>query len=344
MSEYYLSIVATSRNDNHGGDLNKRTAAFLNSIYYQAKRTQLKVEVILVEWNPPKDKPLLNEVLPKPFDNAFVSLRYIVVPKEIHDEYINSSKIPLYQMMAKNVGIKRAKGEFVLCTNIDIIFSNDCFNEFAKKEFKNGFFYRANRCDVPNDVLNIENENEKLLFCRNNIIKRIGKSPNQEALSLVSNLNNKIYFFTSVARFFNFIVATLWKLNNKNQFPYYLLDFEACGDFTLMSKHDWSKIEGYNELDMYSIHIDSMALWASTAMGIKQKIFSHEKCIYHIYHEDGWESKDVLKTIRFLENKPCLDYSIVHKGGLQIVKEKTTWKINEENWGLEKYNLEEFIF
>jgi len=344
MSEYYLSIVATSRNDNHGGDLNKRTSAFLNSIYYQAKRTKLKVEVILVEWNPPKDKPLLNEVLPQPVDNEFVSLRYIVVPKELHDEYKNSPKIPLYQMIAKNVGIKRAKGEFILCTNIDIIFSNEIFDELAKKEMKNGTFYRANRCDIPAAVLKIENEEEKLDYSKLNIIKRIGKTQGHESIFLFPFFKSIIYKFSIISYILNKLLLFLWKQSNKNEFPFFIIDFDACGDFTLMSKQDWLKIEGYNELDMYSIHIDSMALWAASAKGLQQHIFSQEKSVYHIYHEDGWESKDVLKTIRFLENKPCLDYSIVHKGGLQIVKEKSTWKINNENWGLENYNLEEIKF
>lgn len=344
MSEYYLSIVATSRNDNHGGDLNKRTAAFLNSIYFQAKRTQLKVEVILVEWNPPQDKPLLNEILPKPIDNDYVSLKYIVVPKEIHDEYKNSPKIPLYQMIAKNVGIKRAKGEFILCTNIDIIFSNESFDELAKKELKKGTFYRANRCDIPADVLDIESEVQQLNYSELNIIKRIGKTQGHEAIFLFPFFKTIIYKFSRLSFLLNRVLLFLWKRSNKNEFPFFVIDFDACGDFTLMSKDDWMDIEGYNELDMYSIHIDSMALWAACALDKKQFIFSPEKCVYHVYHEDGWESKNVLKTIRFLENKPCLDYSIVHKGGLQIIQEKTTWRINNENWGLMNYNLKEFTF
>ena len=344
MSEYYLSIVATSRNDNHGGDLNKRTSAFLTSIYFQAKRTKLKVEVILVEWNPPQNKPLLNEILPKPIDNDYVSLKYIIVPKEVHDEYKNSPKIPLYQMIAKNVGIKRAKGEFILCTNIDIIFSNESFDELAKKELKKGTFYRANRCDIPADVLDIESEVKQLNYSKLNIIKRIGKTQGHEAIFLFPFFKSIIYKFSRLSFLLNKILLFLWKRSNKNEFPFFVIDFDACGDFTLMSKKDWLDIEGYNELDMYSIHIDSMALWAASALEKKQHIFSQEKCIYHIYHEDGWESNDVLKTIRFLENKPCLDYSIVHKGGMQIIQERKTWRINDENWGHVNYNLEEITF
>lgn len=340
--EYYLSIVATSRNDNHGGDLNLRTAAFLESIYYQANRTQIKVEVILVEWNPPKDKPLLKEVLSQPIDNNYVTLRYIIVPEEIHRKYKNSSQIPLYQMIAKNVGIRRAKGEFVLCTNIDIIFSNEIFDELAKKELKKGTFYRSNRCDVPSEVLKKSNQNDRIDYCKLNIFKRIGKTQGHEAIFLFPFFKSQIYKFSRLSFLLNKILLFLWKKSNKNEFPFFVIDFDACGDFTLMSKQDWLDIEGYNELDMYSIHIDSMALWAACALNKKQIIFSQEKCIYHIHHENGWESENVLNTIRFLENKPCLDYSIVHKGGLQIVKNKTTWKINNKNWGYNNIDFQEY--
>lgn len=344
MSEYYLSIVATSRNDNHGGDLIKRTSAFLTSVFFQAARTKLKVEVILVEWNPPKNKPLLNEFLPKPLNYDYVTLRYIVVPNELHDNYRNSHQIPLYQMIAKNVGLRRAKGEFVLCTNIDIIFSSEIFDELARKRLEKGFFYRANRCDVPTHVIEIHSQEERLIYAQSNILKRIGKTQGHEAIFLFPFFKSFIYKFKRVSFLLNKVLLFLWKRSNKNEFPFFIIDFDACGDFTLMSYEDWLDIEGYNELDMYSIHIDSMALWAACAKGKRQSIFSPEKCVYHVDHEDGWESKDVLKTIRFLENKPCLDYSIVHKGGLQIVKQKTTWKINNENWGLISHSLKEFVF
>jgi hypothetical protein len=51
----YLSIVVTSRNDNHGGDLLRRTSAFMNNLFFQAKKWSLPVELLMVDWNPPTD-------------------------------------------------------------------------------------------------------------------------------------------------------------------------------------------------------------------------------------------------------------------------------------------------
>lgn len=341
---YYLSIVATSRNDNHGGDLNQRTSDFIKSVIHQSEKWKFRVELIIVEWNPPGDKQHLYTELPRPGELSLVTLKYIVVPENIHIQYKNADTIPLYQMIAKNVGIRRAKGEFILCTNVDILFSEQCFGEIAKTNLKKGSFYRTNRCDVPKDVMNIEGLENKLSYCRGNIIKRIGKAEGYEAMFLFPSLTRHIYKFERTSKLVNKLLILIWQKLNKLRFPYFIIDFDACGDFTLMSKQDWFDIQGYAELDMYSIHIDSMALWAAFALKKKQVIFPFEACIYHIDHENGWESNDVVKTMKFLESKPCLDYSIVFKGGVYLVDNERHWGLNKSDWGFADEKFKEYIF
>lgn len=336
----YLSIVATTRNDNHGGDLLKRTSAFISGVYAQAEKWNVSVELIIVEWNPPAGEKLLHEVLPKPKTNSGVQLKYVIVPEGEHEKYKSSQHMPLFQMIAKNVGIKRAEGEYILCTNIDILFSDECFQFFADKKLKKGCYYRTNRCDIPKQVMDLPNLSEQLKYAKKNIIKRLGYSPGHEVISLPSF----VYAIPYLATFLNKLVLKVWKQTHQNQFPHFTVDFEACGDFTLMSRQDWEDIEGYPELDMYSIHIDSMGIWAANAMGKKQVILPYTAPIYHIYHEDGWESDNPLKTVKFLENKPSLDYSIVFKAGMQIVKNKQTWGFNKSNWGMADVDLKQLVF
>jgi hypothetical protein len=337
----YLSIVVASRNDNHGGDMLKRMSTFMNSVFHWSTKKSFLVELIIVEWNPPENRKLLKDELPKPTDK-FTQLKYIVVPREIHSTYKNSAVIPLYQMIAKNVGIARAKGEFILCTNIDIIFSKENFEFLAEKKLKKGFYYRANRVDVHKEIMSEIDTEPQLLFAKKkeNVIKRMGKTQGYESLHLPAFFYN----FPRFCRLLNSFLIFTWKKTHKGQFAHFAVDFDACGDYTLMAKSDWEKIQGYVELDMYSIHIDSMALWSAHAVGIKQYIFPFLAPVYHIDHEDGWESKDAVKTIKFLESKPCLDYSIVHKAGLQIIKQKKPWNINDENWGMKNIVLDEYSF
>lgn len=336
----YLSIVVTSRNDNHGGDLLRRTSAFMSNVFHQAKKWSLPVELVMVDWNPPIDRPLLQEVLPKPGAGVPVVVKYVVVPPEEHSKYRNSDAIPLYQMIAKNVGIRRATAEFILCTNIDILFSDACFAFLAERKLKPGGYYRSNRCDIPKEVMDIEDMDAQLHYASEHVITRFGRSPGHEALIHAPNF---LFIFPSVARLANKLALRFRKRAMKLDFPYFVIDFDTCGDFTLMSRKDWEDIEGYVELDMYSIHIDSMALWAALGLGKEQRLLPYDACIYHIYHEDGWSSNDAIRTIKFLQNKPCLDYSIVFQGGMQLVREGRHWGLNEPNWGFAGKNLPETI-
>lgn len=347
MSEQpYLSIVATTRNDNHGGDLIDRTMCFVKGIYHQAQKFNLSVELIIVEWNPPKDKPLLKEVLPKPSPDQPVSIRYIIVPNEIHKEFRFGEKIPLYQMIAKNVGIRRAKGTYVLCTNIDLIFSDACFELLAKRKLEENIFYRANRCDIPKDVMKLNTVEAQLDYGNKNMTKRLGKAYNYRN---INGFPNFFFWFPNALFLLDKILGIVKKvlpLKVEGGYDIYSLDCEACGDFTLMSKKDWFRIKGYCELDMYSLHIDSMALISCMAIGMKQNIFPTEACSYHIYHEDGWESnyKKPEDLILFLVNRPALDWYTVSMAGKKLIEQGKPYELNKDNWGYSDVDLEEYIF
>lgn len=343
----YLSIVATTRNDNHGGDLLARTQCFLNGIYHQAKKFNLSLELIIVEWNPPEDKPLLKDVLSKPPKDSSVSLRYIIVPKEIHDTFRFAKQIPLYQMIAKNVGIRRAKGEFILCTNIDLLFSDLCFKVLAEKKLEYNAFYRANRCDIPKEVMQLESVEEQLKYSASNIMNRIGHHLNYRHIKKLPDFLFNAPKLTFLMVALDQIVDKRIKGSPKWQTNMiYSLDSEACGDFTLMSKKDWMRIHGYCELDMYSLHIDSMALVAACAIGMEQKFFPYGAESYHIYHEDGWESnyKTAEDLIRFLVRRPSLDWYTVDRTGHQLLQTGKPYQINDEDWGYANITLDEYIF
>ena len=344
MEKPYLSIIATTRNDNHGGDLLKRTTCFVEGVYYQASQFNVAIELIIVEWNPPKGKVLLKDVLPTPPQNCPVTLRYIIVPNEIHEQYKMADRMPLFQMTAKNVGIRRAKAEFILCTNIDLLFSNELFEILSKQKLEKGKFYRANRVDVSADVLSKSTFNEQIKFAKQNIIEILGKRKGHEYLF---GLPKFIYGFTNSIKLLNLLYKSILNLvYSKEVFQLFDLDTSACGDFTLMHIDDWMKIEGYPELDLYSIHIDSMALIAARALKIKQEILPFNACTYHIYHENGWESfkESPIDLIKFIEKRPGLDWYSVYESGKYLIKNNKTWGLNKACWGFANNKFKEFIF
>ena len=143
----FISFVVVTRNDNHGDCLKYRTQEFINLLVYQCNKYQLYSELIIVEWNPPKEKSKLVDQFEFP-NSKYLNVRIIEVPEGIHNTYKLSKNLPLYQMIGKNVGIARAVGKYVLATNIDIIFSDKVFI-FIKNQIRDNHLYTAIRHDIP---------------------------------------------------------------------------------------------------------------------------------------------------------------------------------------------------
>jgi len=163
-SDIHLSIVATSRNDDHGGSLTRRTQHFVDGLVAQCRRHGLRAELILVEWNPPPDRVPLIQELRWPADPGPCDIRIVTVPPEVHRTFDHADRMGLFQMLAKNAGIRRARGKFLLATNIDILFSDEAIR-FLRDRLRPGYLYLADRVDVPADVPASRDFGEVLSFC-----------------------------------------------------------------------------------------------------------------------------------------------------------------------------------
>lgn len=167
----YVSFVAVSRNDNHGEDLNARTQLFISGLIEQAERYRVHTELILVEWNPPIDKPDLDTEFDWGGEHTYFSAKMITVPPALHRHYIHGEAQPLYQMIGKNVGIRRATGRFIAATNIDILFSDKFFKRLAREGLRERRVYVVDRVDVDKRIPQGSME-EKLSYCRKNVLRR----------------------------------------------------------------------------------------------------------------------------------------------------------------------------
>jgi hypothetical protein len=167
----YLSVVATARNDNHGGNMLRRMQIFVNGLIEQSRRYQLPTELIIVEWNPPSDRPKLTESLTWAVEDSPCVVRIIEVPPELHQQVRYAQALPLFQMLAKNVGIRRAQGEYILATNIDLVFSDALFEFLASRQMQPGKSYRIDRYDVRSTVPLEAPIVEQLGFCDQNILR-----------------------------------------------------------------------------------------------------------------------------------------------------------------------------
>lgn len=109
------------------------------------------MELIVVEWNPVPERLTLSEAID--FPPSCLPTRIITVPNEIHATKANSAKMGFYEYLAKNVGIARAKGEWILVTNPDIVFSEELYDWLGNGKFTQtfggapgkGIYFRADR-------------------------------------------------------------------------------------------------------------------------------------------------------------------------------------------------------
>ena len=271
-SKPYLSIVVTARNDDHGGRLLERMQIFINCLLEQTRRQALKSELIVVEWNPPPGKPKLKEALCWPNSHEFCDLRIIEIPPHVHQLYQHSRSLPLYQMIGKNVGIVRARGEYILATNIDIIFSNELMAFLASGQMRSNRSYRVDRFDVPQDVPMDASLDEILRYCSFNVTRLNLRNGTE---SFIDGGIRRIYL--------NETDEDNQPLNHRER-----LHTNACGDFTLLHRSRWFALRGYPEFDAYSFHLDSVLCFAAHFGGAREAFLPYPMVTYHIEHEGGW--------------------------------------------------------
>jgi len=172
MGDPYISVVVAARNDDHGDNMLRRMQAFLDSWIVQAERLGLESEILVVEWNPPANRPRLLEELNLAGGGTVCRVRSVEVPASVHAAVPNAEAIPLHQMIAKNSGIRRARGEFVLATNLDIVFSREMMQFLAERRLEHGAIYRVDRYDVDCDIPPAAAGVDALLeHCRSRVVR-----------------------------------------------------------------------------------------------------------------------------------------------------------------------------
>ena len=335
----YLSIVICSRNDDHGGNMLRRMQISLNGLLEQLERYCIESELILVDWNPPADKPLLKEVIEWPSGVTYCTIRVIEVDPSIHRRYKYHDRIPMHAVVAVNCGIRRARGQFVLPGTIDLLYSDDLISFIASKNLKSDHRYRVDRCDVDRNMLQFDTLQEQLEYCEQNVIHRPRFVPRE----------------------------------SDDGFP--RLHTNACGDFQLMSRRYWHLLRGYREADVVAAHVDGLLSYASYAAGVKEVILNDPMRLYHIDHDDKFDdrrkirrpwfeellhlpfiptrigSKMISLYRKFLGDKtkvevygiPTLSHAEYLRLCRDIVAGKRSYIFNDDTWGLGQEELPETV-
>lgn len=264
----YLSIVVVSRNDNRERSFHTRMQMFLKILFGQLHGRSFLTELIIVEWNPPQKQKPLDQVLNFRDRPDECVVRIITVPPKYHNNFPNSSKIGLFQFIAKNVGLVRARAQFVLATNIDILFSKEIIDSISKKNLDKNEMVRAVRYDVS-DTITLDKSSEDILEkCKGRVIRAFFPWGTDTYKSQPTFLQRLLYRY---------------KLSN-----YQGVFANACGDFTLLPKKWWERLRGYPQYPYHGVKIDGLLCHAAAVASIRQRILPINECIYHIDHPDSW--------------------------------------------------------
>jgi hypothetical protein len=331
----YLSVVATSRNDDHGGDLLRRMQIFLDGLLQQCQRHGVDAELILVEWNPPPDRPPLAEALRWPADPPPGRVRIIDVPSARHRRFRHADALPLFQMIAKNVGIRRARGRFVLATNVDILFSDELMRFLAARDLDPARMYRIDRHDVMPDVPLPANLDEQLAYCRSHLL-RVHTRDGSLGLNSDGSRGPASPRRPLPLRLLRAARQTLRKRRpGPGPVPLHL---NGCGDFTLLSREKWHELRGYPELQIFSFNLDSVLCHAAHHAGARENVLPEPMRIYHMEHStgSGWtpEGEDTLFESLAARGIPWLDHDGLLDWAAEMNRYEAPMIFNGESWGL----------
>ncbi len=350
----YLSVVAASRNDDHGGDPLIRTQVFINNFARQCEKYRLPAELIIVDWNPVPGRPGLAAVLNLPPETTCVQARVVTVPTALHQRLKYADQLPLFQMIAKNVAIRRAKGKFVLATNIDILFSDELFRFIALQCLDTGKQYRVDRYDISSGLLPEASLDEALDYAWNNPIRTHRRFLPERLVQHLygKDLFKKVCIPEPEFRKKSEGVAVVqehdvWQVRPDRSVSMSYLHTNACGDFTLLSREGWKSIRGYPEFASYSFNIDSMGLIAAHYAGYEEVSLLPPCVCFHIEHGlgSGWSpegEKQLFKRLRaagiLSPEWPALEPLIddMRSRGKSL-------EFNHAGWGMADFDLPEQV-
>jgi hypothetical protein len=258
----YVSVVITGRNDDYGQDFLTRINTFVRSLDHQVSAHADLWELVVVEWNPEPGRPALAEVIQP---TQHLSVRVITVPSDLHDT-LNSTS-PVLEFHAKNVGIRRARGDFVLVTNPDILFSTALIDEIAQRKLRVDTVYRTDRYDFVTTGIEAVAAEDLTEFALTNTFVMHGMV-GAASVSMPIEPGGRAWNGLSVSA----PEPDIWHTN-------------GCGDFMLAAREAFYTVRGLYETVEHRWHIDSISLFRFAVAKMRQQVWTAPRCVFHQHHD-----------------------------------------------------------
>lgn len=253
MTTPYLSVVGYARNDGYIENYVHRIKQAVDVLVRQLDRSGISSEIIIVEWNPPPNRPLLADLFGSFGSSSNVTVRVLTVDPRFHRRAVGWRSRGMHTTNAVNSGIRRARGHFVLPKPIDTFLSDPIISRIARLNLDERAVFRCDRLDV------YFNNDEWLSLPHNQLLEALAN----HAVHRNSRLTQSID----------------WKIRN--------LHTNACGDFMLMTAAMWAQIRGFpKDSTVLCLDADSIALHAAVAHGAREVCWPDECHVYKVMHSN----------------------------------------------------------
>lgn len=337
-----LSFCICLRNDNYGGDQDRRFQKFID--YYskiQKKYGQI-FEFVICDYNSPSGKPVHEMHLPW---HSLRPLKIIRVNSNHHKEISKGLGRPILDYVGRNIAVRHACGDYILILNQDIFITESIFEFCAQKKLRSEFFYRADRWDIPFESLQTGSGNQIIANAKNNLLQ-INRRHSIKYHEITVPYQNKDPQQLASAAFKTekydsrekIIYGSRRSILQKIRHMFFgAVDFEslglhtnASGDFILCPKIAWEKIGGAIETTEFYLHTDSYLVAQLYGAGYRQAIFDLPHQVFHADHDRS-------ARLNFQESIP---YEVHKKRLADIALGTVPPRLNKENWGMHDKSLE----
>jgi hypothetical protein len=326
LDEMFLSVVMVGRNDNYGGDFRERAQHCINGLVSLLRSVELPSEVIFVNYNP-LPEPDIIAFLNWPSSTSHVSLRVLTVPGHVHRNVVEQGvcrDVPVLEYVAKNAGIRRARGRFILCMNPDITLP-ESFGRLVP-HLREDCFYRADRLNYDR-LENGKPQGFTTLMMKGHAqpVNGTGRI-NIATLRVGNELRCRWKRLTcQIEGLLNYLEWTVFYDTEE-----FRLHCNASGDFMLMHRNAWQTLRGYREQAEIALHVDSLMVVQAAALGLRQRLLSDP--ILHKEHGRRYDG-----SVETPENARAYDFLLKEARKMRDSQRSACY--NDRDWGLSNFDL-----
>lgn len=324
--EVFLSVVMAGRNDSYGGDFRGRARHCLNRLVALLGSVDASTEIIFVNYNPLPEPDIFDFLdLPKP--QGQTSVRVLTVPGQVHRNMVQQGvcrDVPVLEYVAKNAGIRRARGRFILSMNPDITLPAS-FAVLLPK-LRADCFYRADRLNYNFLEAGIPSDYTTLMLKGHTVS---ASTDNKVIIAMLKAINEVKCqwkrFSPRIEVLLNFLKWTVYYETDE-----FRLHCNASGDFMLMHRDVWYSVRGYWEQAEISLHVDSLLVMQAASLGLRQHVLSNP--VLHMEHGRRYDG-----SVETPENARAYAFLLEEARMMHVSARSETY--NAEDWGLSNFDL-----